>query len=145
MTNDSVTFLSSIDSPSKKEAISLYEPGVSAGFPSPADDFISTPLDLNDYLIKNPASTFLVRANGDSMQNAGIYSNDILVVDKSLTPKSEKIIIVTLNGELLVKKLIISQNNILLRSENSSYEDIIISSMEELVVWGVVTFVIHHV
>ena len=125
--------------------VSLYEPGVSAGFPSPADDFLSTPLDLNDYLIKRPPSTFLVRASGESMEGAGIYSGDILVVDRSLPAKHEKVVIVALNGELLVKRLIFNKSGITLRSEHLSYDDITVDSLEDLMVWGVVTYVIHSV
>lgn len=123
----------------------FYEPGVSAGFPSPADDFLASKLDLNTHLMDNPAATFLVRASGESMTGAGIFSGDILVVDRSLTAKHNKVVIVALQGELLVKRLIVGKAGIVLRSENNDYPDIPVPSLEELMVWGVVTYVIHHV
>ena len=76
-----------------------------AGFPSPADDYIETMLDLNEYLIKHPAATFFVKASGESMVNAGIHSGDILIVDRSLEAVHGKIVIAALNGELTVKRL----------------------------------------
>lgn len=123
----------------------LYLSKVSAGFPSPAEDDIAEKLDLNDYLIKHPAATFLVRASGNSMINAGIYENDILIVDRSLTPTDGKIVIVAIDGQLTVKRLKKQVNGcILLLPENPNYKPIEIQEGSDLHIWGVVTNVIHH-
>jgi len=124
----------------------LYHSKVAAGFPSPADDYISKKLDLNEYLIKHPAATFLVRATGDSMINAGIHHNDILIVDRSLKPTVGKIIIVAIDGQLTVKRLQKNANGkFLLVPDNPAYKPIEISEGSETCIWGVVTQVIHFV
>jgi DNA polymerase V len=123
----------------------LYGSKVQAGFPSPADDFIEQHLDLNEYLIPHPAATFLVRAKGQSMINAGIFSGDILVVDKSLEPSHGKIVIAALDGELTVKRLYQKDGVVKLQPENPEFPDIIINTELETVIWGVVTNVIHEV
>ena len=124
--------------------IPLFNGKVSAGFPSPADDYIEKTLDLNDLLIQKPAATFFVRAEGESMLGAGIHPNDILVVDRSLEPVVGKIVICALNGELTVKRLKnIGKEKITLGAENPAYADIIVQEYVELVIWGVVTNVIH--
>jgi DNA polymerase V len=127
----------------KGYALPLYSSKVAAGFPSPADDHIEGKLDLNEHLISNPTATFFVRAKGDSMLNAGIHSNDILVVDRSITPKSGHIVIVALNGELTVKRLKKQGQQVTLLAENPDYPSIKIAEGEELVIWGVVTSVVH--
>jgi DNA polymerase V len=121
----------------------LYSSKVSAGFPSPADDSIEKTLDLNELLIQKPAATFFVRAQGESMLKAGIHPNDILVVDRSIEPVSGKIVICALNGELTVKRLIRRQGQWQLKAENAAYADIVIHEALELMIWGVVTNVIH--
>lgn len=128
-----------------KVEIPLFLESVSAGFPSPADDYIEGKLDLNSYLIKNPSSTFFVRVTGDSMIEAGIYSGDILIVDRSLEPKHGNIIIAVLDSELTVKRLSIDvkDSKISLLPENSNYEAILITNEMQFEVWGVVTNVIH--
>ncbi len=123
--------------------IPLFNGKVSAGFPSPADDYIEKTLDLNDLLIQKPAATFFVRAEGESMLGAGIHPNDILVVDRSLEPVIGKIVICALNGELTVKRLKSIGKEIVLGAENPDYADIIVQEYIELVIWGVVTNVIH--
>lgn len=123
----------------------LYASSVRAGFPSPADDYIEAHLDLNDYLIKHPAATFLVRAVGDSMVNAGIHSEDILVVDRSLEPSHGRIVIAALNGELTVKRLYKKEGRLQLLAENPAYPAIDITEAADMVIWGVVTNVIHTV
>lgn len=126
-------------------AIPLYSSKVRAGFPSPADDYIETRMDLNEHLIKHPAATFFVRASGDSMIRAGIHSGDILVVDRSLEAVHGKIVIAALHGELTVKRLFRQQGIVKLVAENPKYPDIAITEEHELVIWGVVTNVIHAV
>jgi DNA polymerase V len=123
----------------------MYNCKISAGFPSPADDHMEKKLDLNEYLVKTPSATFFVRATGDSMINAGIYDDDILVVDRSLQATSGKIIIAALNGMLTVKRLYKKQGVTLLLPENDKYQPIEIKEGEELHIWGVVTNVIHSV
>ncbi|MBD3425896.1 MAG: translesion error-prone DNA polymerase V autoproteolytic subunit [Candidatus Omnitrophica bacterium] len=123
----------------------LYTSHISAGFPSPADDYIEKRLNLNDLVIKNPASTFFVRVSGDSMQDAGINHGDILVVDRSRTPGNSSIVIAVLNGELTVKRIRKTRKKLYLVPENEEYSEIEITGEEEFVVWGVVTNVIHPV
>ena len=123
----------------------LFSGKVAAGFPSPADDFVEKTLDLNELLIRNPAATFFARAEGESMLGAGIYPNDILVVDRSIKPVSGRIVICALNGELTVKRLKSDSGMIVLAAENSDYADIVINADMDIVIWGVVTSVIHSV
>jgi DNA polymerase V len=124
--------------------VPLYSCKVQAGFPSPADDYLESFLDLNEYLIKHPAATFFVRVSGDSMINAGISENDILVVDRSLEPKSGKIVIAAVEGELTVKRLYKNEGNSFLMPENDKYSPIDITGNNYVIIWGVVTNVIHH-
>jgi len=121
----------------------LFSGKVSAGFPSPADDYVEKTLDLNELLVQKPAATFFVRAQGESMRGAGIHPNDILVVDRSLEPVPGRIVICALNGELVVKRLKRRGGQWLLGSENPAYRDIILLEELEIVIWGVVTNVIH--
>ena len=121
----------------------LFSGKVAAGFPSPADDYIEKTLDLNELLVQKPAATFFVRAQGESMLGAGIHPNDILVVDRSIEPVPGKIVICALNGELTVKRLERDNGQWQLKAENPDYPDIAIHEELEMVVWGVVTNVIH--
>lgn len=123
--------------------LDLYACRVEAGFPSPADDFLETSLDLNEHLVQHPSATFFVRVNGDSMIGVGIHHNDILVVDKSLSPKHGSIVIAVLNGELTVKTLEYRNNDPFLVPANPSYPITSITSEMEFSIWGVVTSVIH--
>ena len=116
----------------------------SAGFPSPAENYVEEKLNLNSYLIKNKESSFFVRVSGDSMINVGIFDNDILIVDRSLDPKRQSIVIVSIDGELVIKKLMKDESkNYYLKSENSNYPNIKLNSNRDTVIWGVVTYVIH--
>jgi DNA polymerase V len=121
----------------------LFSCGVTAGFPSPAEDYIDQRLDLNELLIENPAATFFVRVAGDSMTGAGINHDDILIVDRSLEPVSGKIVIAVINGELTVKKLLIDEQRCLLVAENPDYAPLKINPETGCEIWGVVTSVIH--
>ena len=117
---------------------------VSAGFPSPADDYIEHNLSLTELLIHNHLSTFLMKASGDSMIDAGINHDDILVVDRSLEAKNRDIVIAILEGNLTVKRLLFKTNGlVVLKSENTAYKDIKIPESVDLEIWGVVTSVIH--
>ena len=121
----------------------LFTGKVAAGFPSPADDYVEKNLDLNELLVQKPAATFFVRAQGESMLGAGIHPNDILVVDRSLEAVPGKVVICAINGELTVKRLDRVNDQWQLKAENSDYADIVIHDELELVIWGVVTNVIH--
>ena len=131
--------------PENKSAkeLSLINENISAGFPSPAEDYIDQILDLNEYMIKNLSTTFLIRVSGDSMINAGIYNGDILVVDRSLEPANNKIIIGVIDGEFLVKRIIKKSGKLFLQAENDMFKPIEINSDSDFKVWGVVTFAIH--
>lgn len=121
----------------------LFSCGVSAGFPSPAEDYIERQLDLNELLIQKPSATFFVRVNGDSMTGAGINHNDILVVDRSLDPVSGKIVIAIIDGEFTVKRMIRDDYSCKLVAENPDYPPIEITEESSCEVWGVVTSSIH--
>ena len=121
----------------------LFLSGVSAGFPSPADDYLDRKLDLNEHLVKNPASTFFVRVAGDSMTGAGINDNDILVVDRSLEPSSNNIVIAIVNGELTVKRLLKTRGSCCLVAENPDYPPMEIDGETPLEIWGVAIYAIH--
>tara|TARA_Y100000814_G_scaffold161674_1_gene118075 strand:+ start:306 stop:740 length:435 start_codon:yes stop_codon:yes gene_type:complete len=127
----------------KSVIIPLYNYSISAGFPSPADDHLEKNLDLNEYLIKNPTSTFFVRVQGDSMVGAGINSNDILIVDRSLEMSNGKIIIAVLYGELTVKRLRLSKNEMWLDADNNKFDPIKVTEEMNFHVWGIATNVIH--
>jgi len=121
----------------------LYGHKVAAGFPSPADDYVEGQLDLNEHLIPHKEATFFLRVSGDSMINVGIQSGDLLVVDRSLEPKNNKIIIAAIDGELTVKRLSLSNGKIWLKPENDNLSPIEVKNEQEMVIWGVVTSVIH--
>lgn len=116
---------------------------VCAGFPSPADDYIEGALDLNKLLVHNAPATFFLRVKGDSMTGAGIHSGDILVVDRSVAPKHNSIIVAVLNGSLMVRRLWKKENCTALMPENPACHPVDVTYMEEFEVWGVATSVIH--
>ncbi|HHH84583.1 MAG TPA: translesion error-prone DNA polymerase V autoproteolytic subunit [Firmicutes bacterium] len=118
---------------------------VSAGFPSPADDYTEGPLDLNEHLVRHPAATFFVRVQGESMVNAGIHSGDLLIVDRALEPGHRKIVLAVLDGEFTVKRLIERGGRLYLYPENPAYKPVEITEENRFEVWGVVTAVIHEV
>jgi len=121
----------------------LVHAPVEAGFPSPAGDYIETPLDLNELLIAHPAATFFVRARGDSMVGAGIQNNDLLVVDRSQEARNRDIVIAVIDGEFAVKRLVITTGAAYLQPANTSYPTITIDAESEAEIWGVVSYVIH--
>ena len=126
-----------------RQTLPVFTARISAGFPSPAADYEEGKLDLNKHLIKNPPATFFVRVSGDSMEGAGIHDGDLLIVDRSVEPKSGKVVIAVLNGELTVKRLRISRGKYSLEPENKNYSIQKITKDMEFEVWGVVTNVIH--
>jgi len=124
-------------------SLPLFAARVQAGFPSPADDHLERSIDLNEELIQHPAATFFVRVKGESMHDAGIQSGDILVVDRSLAPTDRKIVVAMVDGEFTVKRFRNQDGRIFLEAANDQFPKIEISGDQELVVWGVVSFVIH--
>ena len=120
----------------------LIEQGISAGFPSPADDFKEIRISLDRELVKNKEATFYARVSGESMIEAGIDDGDLLVIDRSLNPENGKIAVCLVDGEFTVKRIIKRKQNLYLKPENKNYKEIKISSGNELIVWGIVTFVI---
>ena len=128
-------------SPSDPLPLPFFSASVAAGFPSPADDYIESGLDLNEYLVKHPNATFLARASGDSMTRAGILDGALLIVDKSLTPKSGNTVIAAINGELTCKILDIEHK--LLRAANPSYPSIALDDEIDLLIEGVVVHAIN--
>ena len=127
----------------KKVVMPLFSDSVSAGFPSPATDYLENKLDLNEYLVKHPAATFIVKASGPSMTEAGILSGDLLIVDRSVTPKNNNIVIASVFGDLTVKKLRKKGSALFLVSANNEYPSIEVKEEMECFIWGVVTYVIH--
>ncbi len=123
--------------------IPLFNSVISAGFPSPASDYIELELDFNTLLVARPSSTFCVRVLGESMMDAHIHTGDILVVDKSLRAKSGVIVVAILNDEFVVKRLEIKGRQYVLVPENPSYKAIEVGANDNFEVWGVVTYVIH--
>ena len=121
----------------------LFLVPVSAGFPSPAEDYIEGNLDLNKYLVKHPAATFFVKVTGSSMIDAGIHDGDILIVDRSIKPADKKIIIAVVNGELTVRRIHVTKDKMVLISENKDYKPLQVEGEMDFEVWGVVTNVIH--
>ena len=122
--------------------IPLYLHNISAGFPSPADDYLDKNLDLNEFLIKKPAATFLVRVSGDSMIEAGINDGDILIVDRSITPQYGFIVIAVVDGEFTVKRFIQIGGKPFLKPENKRLQLIDISRIENFEISGVVVHAI---
>ena len=118
----------------------FYIHKVGAGFPSPATDYIEDDVDLNTHLIKNAPATFIIRVQGKSMANVGIYDGDLLIVDRSINPKNSSTVIANVNEELVVKTFIKGKNNNYLASGPNKLE---LSENPNVIVWGVVTYVIH--
>lgn len=123
----------------------LYASPISAGFPSPADDYVEKKLDLNELLIRNRQATFFLRVSGDSMVGAGIHNGDLLIVDRSLAAGHKKIVVAILDGELVVKRLLRANGKVTLAAENPNYKPIEVTPELGFEVWGVVTNVIHEV
>ena len=116
--------------------------GVSAGFPSPAADFMETNIDLNKELSENPLATFYIKVKGNSMIDAGINDKDVLVVDRSLEPKNNKIAICCIDGEFTVKRIHLEKDCLYLQPENKNYAPIKITEDNQFLIWGIVTYVI---
>ena len=129
-----------------KLTLPYYLHKAGAGFPSPATDYIEEDIDLNVHLIKNVPATFVIRAQGKSMINVGINDGDLLVVDKSLTPKNFSTVIANIHDELVVKNFVKENDKQFLTSGSKKIEDkILINEEEDIFIWGVVTYVVHSV
>lgn len=120
------------------QRLPLFLNPVAAGFPSPAEDHIESTLSLDELCIRHPAATYLLRAAGDSMQGAGIFDGDVLVVDRSIEPRTGMIVVATVRGDFTCKRLETEDGQPVLRAENPRYQDIRFASGEELEVFGVV-------
>jgi len=123
--------------------IPFFSCTVQAGFPSPAEDIIENKLDLNQLLIKHPSAAFFVKAQGDSMQNSGIFQDDILIVDKSIDPKEGMIAIASVAGDFTVKKIGKIAGRFYLLPSNPNYKPILVDACDNVEIWGIVTYVIH--
>jgi len=121
-----------------------FENGVSAGFPSPAEDHMHSKIDLNNLLIENPSATYYVRVNGDSMLGAGILSGDLLIVDRSIEVNNNCIVVAHLDGEFTVKRIKKIKKKIFLQAENNNYKPIEITKEMDFELFGVVAHAIHH-
>ena len=134
-------------SSSKKDSPNLLIPLVTeticAGFPSPAEDYIELGIDLNKYLIKNPISTFFLRVSGNSMINAGIYNNDLLIIDRSINPNPGHIVVALLDGEFTLKRLIKEKNHYYLKADKENYPAIDLYEYVDIQIWGVAIYSIH--
>ncbi|MDR1313459.1 MAG: translesion error-prone DNA polymerase V autoproteolytic subunit [Deltaproteobacteria bacterium] len=126
-----------------REGQPLFFVPVSAGFPSPAEDYVQEQLDLHKLVVKNPPATFFLRVKGDSMRGAGIHDGDLLVVDRSRSPSSGRIVVAAWEGELIVKRLKVKAGRVLLAPDNPDYPEFDITDCENASVWGVVTYVVH--
>ena len=135
--------MDSFDSATKKFRIPLLNDSVSAGFPSPADDYTEENIDLNEHLISNPFSTFFLRVKGESMINAGIKDKDLIIVDKSLIAKPGDIVIAMIDGEFTIKRLSIKNDELYLKAENHNYPDFSFKNHIDVQIWGVVIYSIH--
>lgn len=119
--------------------------GIKAGFPSPAADFDETRISLDKALVKNPDTTFYAKANGQSMKGAGIDDGDIMVIDRSIEPRNNKIAVCLIDGEFTVKRIKKAKEALLLIPENSDFQPIKVTEENQLVIWGIVTYVIKKV
>lgn len=138
--NDKIHFfLPDLENPLELPYISS---GIKAGFPSPAADFDENKISLDNVLVKNKEATFYAKANGNSMIGAGIDDGDILVIDRSLEPQNNKIAVCFIDGEFTVKRIKLEKKEVFLMPENNNYKPIKISEENDLIIWGIVTYVI---
>ena len=140
MKKEKLTFLK----PKKGDSLGqwLVEQGISAGFPSPANDFKEVRISLDKELIKNQESTFYARVSGNSMEGAGLLDGDLITVDRSLNPENNKIAVCLIDGEFTVKRIVLKGGKLYLKPENKNYSIIEISDNNEFIIWGIVKYVI---
>ena len=118
---------------------------VAAGYPSPAQDYFDGRIDLNEHLIKDVTSTFIVRVTGQSMEQAGISDGDELIVNRALEPKDGSVVVAVLDGELTIKRLRITAHGVVLQADNPDFPDIKVPALSDLSIWGVATRCLHYV
>ncbi|PZO35264.1 MAG: hypothetical protein DCF19_24290 [Pseudanabaena frigida] len=128
----------------KPMLLRLFSTAVSAGFPSPADDYLEAHLDLNRYLINRPESTFFMRFEGEPMLECGLREGDLMIVDRFIAPEDKKIVVASIDGELVVRRLRIRGKRFQLVAENPDIKTISINKDSEFEIWGVITFTIRH-
>ena len=121
----------------------FIEEGIKAGFPSPAQDYEKQSIDINEVLIRHPASTFFARVDGDSLYETGIFNGDIVVIDKSLEPQEGNKVVAFIDGEFVMKTIRKGKDVLFLVPANPEFETITVTPDQQFVVWGVVTHVIH--
>ena len=126
-------------------ALPLAASPISAGFPSPAEEFFGHKLDLNEELIKHPEATFYARVRGHSMKDAGIQDGDLLVIDKAQEPKDGCVAVCAIDGEFTLKRLAVEKDDIYLMPANNEFKPIKITEENDFLVWGVVAYVVHKV
>ena len=143
MKKEKLTFLK----PKKGDTLGqwLIEQGISAGFPSPADDFKEIRISLDNELVKNKEATFYARVSGESMENAGLSNGDLIIIDRSIQAENNKIAVCFLDGEFTVKRIIKKGEKLFLKPENNRYKEVEINENNELLIWGIVTYVIKSV
>jgi DNA polymerase V len=122
--------------------IPVVTAGIAAGFPSPAMDFIDLTIDMNRHLVKHPSATFYGRVQGHSMKDVGIFDGDLLVSDKSLEPKNDKIAVCYLDGEFTVKRIKVEKGSVWLIPANTDFQPIQVTEDNDFLIWGIVTHVI---
>ena len=123
--------------------IPLEKETIYSGFPSPSENYIEPGIDLNKYLVKNPISTFYLRVSGNSMNNAGIYNNDLLIIDRSINPNPGNIVVALLDGEFTLKRLIKEKNHYYLKADKENYPAINLYEYIDIQIWGVAIYSIH--
>ena len=140
MKRERLTFLK----PKKKIGLGqlIVKEGISAGFPSPADDFKEVRISLDKELVKNKEATFYARVSGESMKNAGLSDGDLIVIDRSLNPENNKIAVCFIDGDFTIKRIIKKEGELYLKPENKNYKEIKIEKEDTLMIWGLVTYVI---
>ena len=128
-----------------RKQIHMAQEGVSAGFPSPANDFKELRISIDQEVVRNEEATFYARVSGVSMQEAGLDDGDLLVIDRSLEPQNDKIAVCFIDGSFTVKRLKVDVDCVYLMSENKNYKPIKVSEGDELLIWGIVTYVVKKV
>lgn len=121
-------------------SLPIADGGIKAGFPSPAQDFLDLAIDLNKELVRHPASTFYGRVRGDSMQDAGVYDGDILIIDKSLEPRNGDMAVCFVDGEFTIKYIKIEKEIVWLIPANDKYKPIKVTEDNDFLIWGIVTY-----
>ena len=129
----------------QKKSLYLAQEKISAGFPSPADDFKELRISIDQEVVRNEEATFYARVSGESMQGAGLDDGDLLVIDRSMEPKNGKIAVCCIDGEFTVKRLKVVKNGVFLIPENPKYQPIKVTEENELIIWGIVTYVVKKV